>query len=252
MPDAGQRWQHRGRPSTLTLSHPIPPMRLDTPLSDREFDELDSFLLSDRCSDECMTLDALHGYVTAIFIGPAPVPMEQWLPRVWGPSPKDAPAFRSQKEMEKITGLIARFANEVAITFEVAPREFEPLFSQFEENGHKFIDGETWAWGFWEGMQLGAQAWEPAWESSIAPMLRPIYLLGAEEIEEEELTLVDTPAKVHRLSLEIEAGLPAIRRYWQEHREPAAPVVRETPKPGRNEDCPCGSGKKFKKCCGAH
>jgi hypothetical protein len=29
------------------------------------------------------------------------------------------------------------------------------------------------------------------------------------------------------------------------------PVVREAPKVGRNEPCPCGSGKKFKKCCGA-
>ena len=25
---------------------------------------------------------------------------------------------------------------------------------------------------------------------------------------------------------------------------------RETPKIGRNDPCPCGSGKKFKKCCG--
>lgn len=31
----------------------------------------------------------------------------------------------------------------------------------------------------------------------------------------------------------------------------AAPVRRETPKVGRNDPCPCGSGKKFKKCCGA-
>ena len=30
----------------------------------------------------------------------------------------------------------------------------------------------------------------------------------------------------------------------------AQPVVREAPKVGRNEPCPCGSGKKFKKCCG--
>ncbi|GAB4525302.1 MAG: YchJ family protein [Haliangiales bacterium] len=29
------------------------------------------------------------------------------------------------------------------------------------------------------------------------------------------------------------------------------PVVRETPKVGRNEPCPCGSGKKYKKCHGA-
>ena len=29
-----------------------------------------------------------------------------------------------------------------------------------------------------------------------------------------------------------------------------APIRRPTPKIGRNEPCPCGSGKKFKKCCG--
>ena len=28
------------------------------------------------------------------------------------------------------------------------------------------------------------------------------------------------------------------------------PTVREEPKIGRNDPCPCGSGKKYKKCCG--
>jgi hypothetical protein len=32
---------------------------------------------------------------------------------------------------------------------------------------------------------------------------------------------------------------------------PAEPIRRTTPKTGRNEPCPCGSGKKYKKCCGA-
>lgn len=32
--------------------------------------------------------------------------------------------------------------------------------------------------------------------------------------------------------------------------EPTLPIRRETPKVGRNDPCPCGSGKKFKKCCG--
>ncbi len=35
-------------------------------------------------------------------------------------------------------------------------------------------------------------------------------------------------------------GRPGVRK----------PVVREEPKVGRNDPCPCGSGKKFKKCCG--
>ena len=33
-------------------------------------------------------------------------------------------------------------------------------------------------------------------------------------------------------------------------REKAAPIIREGPKVGRNDPCPCGSGKKYKKCHG--
>ncbi len=29
-------------------------------------------------------------------------------------------------------------------------------------------------------------------------------------------------------------------------------VTRDHPKVGRNEMCPCGSGRKYKKCCGAN
>ncbi len=36
-----------------------------------------------------------------------------------------------------------------------------------------------------------------------------------------------------------EADTPELEQY-----------IRETPKVGRNDPCPCGSGKKFKKCCG--
>lgn len=31
---------------------------------------------------------------------------------------------------------------------------------------------------------------------------------------------------------------------------PPAPVQAKT-QPGRNDPCPCGSGRKFKRCCGA-
>ncbi len=34
------------------------------------------------------------------------------------------------------------------------------------------------------------------------------------------------------------------------HHHSLAPIRRQNPKVGRNEDCICGSGKKFKKCCG--
>jgi uncharacterized protein len=227
-------------------------MHLDQPLSDKEFAELDKFLLSDRCADDVMTMDALHGYLTALAIGPEAVPLSEWLPRVWGASPDDVPRFKNDKEWKDITGLIARFMNEIAITFEVAPKEFEPLFCEHEWQGKQVLDGEAWAWGFWEGMQLREAAWQPLRVSNLAPLLRPIYLLGAEEIEEEEVKLVDDPLKCHKLTVEIEAAIPHIHQFWLPLRKSGvATVQRDTPKVGRNDDCPCGSGKKFKKCCGA-
>jgi SEC-C motif-containing protein len=35
------------------------------------------------------------------------------------------------------------------------------------------------------------------------------------------------------------------------HHAPMVPIVRESPKLGRNDPCVCGSGKKSKKCCAA-
>lgn len=191
-------------------------MRADEPLSDQEFNVLDQFLLSDRCSENAMTLDALHGYLTAIVIGPEDVPADEWLQQVWGPSTDDAPRFSSDKEAQRIRGLIMRFMNEIAIAFEAAPKEFEPLFLEHSVQGKKLLDGEAWAWGFWEGMNLRADAWEEGWDAPIAPTLRAVYLLGAEEVEEEEVALADTPQKRHQLALEIEKGLAAIYRFWHE------------------------------------
>ena len=47
-----------------------------------------------------------------------------------------------------------------------------------------------------------------------------------------------------------EHGPGCDHEHTHDHGPPPEPVRRETPKVGRNEACPCGSGKKFKKCCG--
>jgi len=227
-------------------------MHLDQPLSDKEFKELDEFLLSDRCAEDGMTMDTLHGYLTALVIGPEAVMMPEWLPRVWGSESEHGPKFDNSKQKERIVNLIGRFMNEISITFEVAPKEYEPLFCEHEWEGRTLIDAEAWAWGFWEGMHLREQAWEPIWSSDLAPLMEPIYLLGAEEVEEDEAALVDDPDKRHKLAIEMESAIPMIERFWAPHRKSAvAQVQRDAPKTGRNDDCPCGSGKKFKKCCGA-
>lgn len=227
-------------------------MQLDQPLTEKEFNELDKFLLSDRTAEDAMTMDTLHGYLTAIAIGPETIMPAEWLPRIWGEDAGDAPKWKNAREEERIVNLIMRFMNEVLVTFEAAPREFEPLFCEAGHDGEALLDAEAWCWGFWEGMELRPGSWDPIWESELAPLMRPIYLLGADEIEQAELEEVNDPVKAHKLALQIEANLPAIHRFWVPRRKAAVQTVkREEPKVGRNDDCPCGSGKKYKKCCGA-
>ncbi|MDD4003613.1 MAG: SEC-C metal-binding domain-containing protein [Elusimicrobiaceae bacterium] len=45
---------------------------------------------------------------------------------------------------------------------------------------------------------------------------------------------------------------PEVARQQKDGAEPVKVETfrREEPKIGRNDDCPCGSGKKYKKCCG--
>src|SRR3546814_7477317 len=77
----------------------------------------------------------------------------------------------------------------------------------------------------------------PIYESNLAPLMRPIYLLGAEEIEEEELVLVDNPLKCHKLAIEVEAAIPEIHKFWAPLRKSAVQTVqRDTPKVGRNDE----------------
>jgi len=58
---------------------------------------------------------------------------------------------------------------------------------------------------------------------------------------------------------EFQAGIPTpinpgqvVMEETEIHQQPApVTTVRSADKVGRNDPCPCGSGKKYKKCCGA-
>lgn len=48
----------------------------------------------------------------------------------------------------------------------------------------------------------------------------------------------------------VELGEPEDISDFERLAKPVAPA-KAADKPGRNDPCPCGSGKKYKKCCGA-
>ena len=48
---------------------------------------------------------------------------------------------------------------------------------------------------------------------------------------------------------EFAVGVRDLRLEWMEDMKTLTTLVRSEPKVGRNDPCPCGSGKKFKQCC---
>jgi len=65
-----------------------------------------------------------------------------------------------------------------------------------------------------------------------------------------------SPEKREEIIAHMAAGLLGAYRYFRSRREARADVPfaperpRRVAKVGRNDPCPCGSGKKYKKCCG--
>lgn len=248
------------RTFAVSTSSPSKSLRMMAPLSDGEMDELDQFLMSDATSDETMTLDMLDGYLTAIVIGPRNLQPSEWLPGVWGPEAEDAPQFGTREQAQHILDLILRHYNGIIWSLQGDADAFEPVFDTvtYPDDPREHIEGEPWALGFMQGVALCQQDWQPLFdESQGRELLRPLHLLGAEKVLPEEEALTRWPDQREKLAKQIPMSISAIYRYWLPYRkavherELAKTIQRATPKIGRNDSCPCGSGKKFKKCCGA-
>jgi uncharacterized protein len=110
-----------------------------------------------------------------------------------------------------------------------------------------------WAYGFMAGINLQRQDWQSVFDDTEkAAILRPIYLLGTEDLTEEEEALIETPEQREELAMQVPASVAELYRLWTPVRRVVNdPALRSSlPKIGRNEKCPCGSGRKYKKCCG--
>ncbi|PCJ40120.1 MAG: preprotein translocase subunit SecA [Moraxellaceae bacterium] len=78
-------------------------------------------------------------------------------------------------------------------------------------------------------------------------ILSSVELRSQEEVEELERQRREAAEREMKLQQESGGGLPA----QEKNEEPGAePFQRTQPKVGRNEPCPCGSGKKYKQCHG--
>lgn len=228
-------------------------------LTEKEINELDDFLMSDATTNEVMLLDCLDGFLAALVCGPAMPKTEEWMPRVWGPTAQDVPTFESAAQAERVVELITRHMQAIGWSLNQAPEHFKPVFDLqvYEGDEREYMDGEMWAHGFMTAVDMQRDDWKALSESKFGlEILRPIYLLGAPDVTEAEEALVSTPEQREELSKKIPASVALIYKFWAPQRR-AADIAcgkvaeDELPKLSRNALCSCGSGRKFKKCCGA-
>ena len=118
---------------------------------------------------------------------------------------------------------------------------------------------EPWISGFERAMRLRPEAWEATLESddgevrSAVPMILALHEIdvGTSSLDDAAIDELDeiAPDLIPQMVLALNAWT---KGEALERGAPApATLVRPRPKVGRNDPCPCGSGRKFKKCCGA-
>jgi uncharacterized protein len=228
---------------------------VDKPLSDVEYTRI--AIMLERSRDErTMNLEMLDGFFAALICSPDIVPPSEYLREIWGG--KHIGDFEDEAEMEEFFDLLMRHWNSLARTFN-SSEPFMPFLLQ-DEAGVAL--GNEWAQGFTRGMKLRREEWADLFEDEDhAGLLVPILALAHEHDPDPEMRPYKEPMDAERreeLMLGIAACVPRIYRYFLSRRLMSSRAERQAgthrrsgAKVGRNDPCPCGSGRKFKKCCGA-
>jgi uncharacterized protein len=112
---------------------------------------------------------------------------------------------------------------------------------------------DEWCYGYIRGVVLRAEAWQALPEETNIQLGR-ISLFGSDDGNAVLETL--SPEDIATIKGGINNSARLLFTYWLENRvddvDAVMPFVREGAKVGRNDPCSCGSGKKYKKCCGAN
>lgn len=249
---------------SITLSTLFPsfigiPMSATQLLDDAQLERLSELLDSRAVPFKGFNLEALDGYLSALAVSPETVPPEEWLPAVWGGKP---PRWADDAEAADVEGLLMahwrmveqRVRHEGDVPDHLAPLLWLPEDPSAHEDDALDV-GRDWAYGFFRGVELRETAWE-AWLDEhdwIDEIFGFLDRIASGEVMGEDPEVEATPLGYEeRLGIIVE--LPAMLSDLHKHRidalTPRTQLKREA-KPDRNDPCPCGSGKKYKKCCGA-
>lgn len=228
---------------------------LHIPLDDAELEELDTLL--DRYPGSC-AIEELDGLFCALIIGPEAILPSEWLPVVLG---EEEDGDISEEDTRRVFELLIRHWNGIAAGFredwsgvsasEGSDLMYFPYLDDPVESGCPLAEG--WARGFRDGLDwLEDQYWDALEQDEECVAI--LNLVAAFDTGEKSPGHPLTEEERDEVISMLVAGLQYVYVFWRRYlgvvnapREP----IRAEETPGRNEECPCGSGKKYKKCCGA-
>jgi uncharacterized protein len=217
-----------------------------------------NFLALPQAPKTAMSALELDGYLTGIIVTPqaAPILPSVWIARLWG---NDEPIFEDEAQINTALGAVMIHYNtllrEIDRSLErlEADRnvDYRPLFlSGDQKPTHDAV--RAWVRGFWKAMALAPETWsklagDERTKIIIAPFVG-FFDLGEPEPHEIPDDIDDRLDEDAALIPRMILVLRKLARIREAARRPA-PLARPS-KVGRNDPCPCGSGKKYKRCCG--
>ncbi|GIX24510.1 MAG: hypothetical protein KatS3mg122_1741 [Caldimonas sp.] len=244
------------------------PTTAPAPLTEAELDRLEHLLNALAEHDEAVPdLEQLDGFLAALACGPQHRPLDDALPALLGPQPP----FADEAQREEFLALVRRRAAEVLRAVD-APvqrlddeRTLSPLLTDWDAVREHTPEAErgapqdwprlgaVWAGGFLQCVDAFEDDWllpaDDPGNEFVDGCLQLFEILASDE--------ADMPPEARAMSPDerLADALWAVydlRDFWRERasRQPVA-TVRKPAQPGRNAPCPCGSGKKYKKCHGA-
>jgi uncharacterized protein len=241
-------------------------------LSDAEFQQLDDLLADAPAPLEAMDAVMLDGFLCGVIAQPARIAPETWLPWVLDAQGRAFAADPAWSDYPRARALILRRYGALNRAIE-GEGWFDPLILEpvDDEPPAPVADSEDesdalaalnpvsrplapWVAGFHFACATFTGLLEhddPAVAATLARLWRHLPVEGDDERElvallDRELPLATLEDAISDL-VEAVAELAELTRDARYHVDT---VRRDAPKVGRNDPCPCGSGRKFKQCHG--
>ena len=218
---------------------------LQKPSSDDIFEVIDYYLTHYGQDDSILDTSELDGFFAALACAPNTIMPSVWMPAIWGGEDL-APEWQTKQEIEEFTHAVFTLYNHVMYCLN--EDDFEALFLEHEIEDKTYTIVDEWCHGFLRGLNLWGPLPAAADAALVEELIQPIKLFATEK-GFKKLKTMSEPELVEQQQL-IEPSVLRLFQHFLKQRTPTGkPVTRETPKVGRNDPCPCGSGKKYKKCC---